>query len=91
MRIEDILSVIEKEGDSIAVVLFSGVQYYTGQLFDIPRITKAGQEKVGLLQTHPLKKKKKKIRSIFLVKHFKFPLFVEQNSIGGNLRGCDKK
>lgn len=55
MRIEDILSVIEKEGDSIAVVLFSGVQYYTGQLFDIPRITKAGQEKVGLLQTHPLK------------------------------------
>uniref|UniRef100_U3IKM4 Kynureninase n=1 Tax=Anas platyrhynchos platyrhynchos TaxID=8840 RepID=U3IKM4_ANAPP len=45
LRIEDILSVIEKEGDSIAVVLFSGVQYYTGQLFDIPRITKAGQEK----------------------------------------------
>uniref|UniRef100_A0A8D0L694 Kynureninase n=1 Tax=Sphenodon punctatus TaxID=8508 RepID=A0A8D0L694_SPHPU len=45
LRIEDILSVIEKEGDSIAVILFSGVQYYTGQLFDIPRITKAGQEK----------------------------------------------
>lgn len=61
LRIEDILSVIEKEGDSIAVVLFSGVQYYTGQLFDIPRITKAGQEKVGLLQTHPLKKKKKNL------------------------------
>ncbi|KAM6396297.1 kynureninase isoform 2-T2 [Pluvialis apricaria] len=45
LRIEDILAVIEKEGDSIAVILFSGVQYYTGQLFDIPRITKAGQEK----------------------------------------------
>lgn len=54
MRIEDILAVIEKEGDSIAVILFSGVQYYTGQLFDIPRITKAGQEKVGVLQTHHL-------------------------------------
>ncbi|XP_010712316.1 kynureninase isoform X3 [Meleagris gallopavo] len=45
LRIEDILAVIEEEGDSIAVVLFSGVQYYTGQLFDIPRITKAGQKK----------------------------------------------
>ncbi|XP_031971059.1 kynureninase isoform X2 [Corvus moneduloides] len=45
LRTEDILAVIEKEGDSIAVILFSGVQYYTGQLFDIPRITKAGQKK----------------------------------------------
>ncbi|XP_070587559.1 kynureninase [Erythrolamprus reginae] len=45
LRTEDILDIIEKEGDSIAVILFSGVQYYTGQLFDIPRITKAGQAK----------------------------------------------
>ncbi|XP_050825247.1 kynureninase isoform X7 [Gopherus flavomarginatus] len=45
LRIEDILDIIEKEGDSVAVILLSGVQYYTGQLFDIPRITKAGQEK----------------------------------------------
>ncbi|XP_075685359.1 kynureninase isoform X3 [Rhinoderma darwinii] len=42
LRTEDILSVIDREGDSIAVVLFSGVQYYTGQLFDIPKITEAG-------------------------------------------------
>ncbi|RUS88029.1 hypothetical protein EGW08_004195, partial [Elysia chlorotica] len=33
---------IEREGASIAVVCFPGVQYYTGQFFDIPAITKAG-------------------------------------------------
>lgn len=46
LRTEDILEVIEKEGDSIAVVMFSGVQYYTGQLFNMAAITEAGQRKV---------------------------------------------
>ncbi|XP_024425481.3 kynureninase isoform X2 [Desmodus rotundus] len=45
LRTEDILEVIEKEGDSIAVILFSGLQFYTGQFFNIPAITKAGQAK----------------------------------------------
>ncbi|XP_071243357.1 kynureninase-like [Salvelinus alpinus] len=45
LRTDDILDTLEKEGDSIAVVLFSGVQYYTGQLFDMAAITKAGQKK----------------------------------------------
>ncbi|XP_004703897.1 kynureninase isoform X1 [Echinops telfairi] len=45
LRLEDILGVIEKEGDSIAVVLFSGVHFFTGQHFNIPAITKAGQAK----------------------------------------------
>ncbi|XP_006974357.1 kynureninase isoform X1 [Peromyscus maniculatus bairdii] len=45
LRTEDILEVIEEEGDSIAVILFSGVQFYTGQLFNMPAITKAGQAK----------------------------------------------
>ncbi|XP_023671758.1 kynureninase isoform X1 [Paramormyrops kingsleyae] len=45
LRTEDILTTIEKEGDSIAVILFSAVQYYTGQLFDMAAIATAGQEK----------------------------------------------
>lgn len=40
------MAAIEKEGDAIAVVLFSGVQYYTGQLFDMEAITVAGHQKV---------------------------------------------
>lgn len=46
LRTQDILEVIEKEGDSIAVVMLSGVQYYTGQLFNMAAITEAGQRKV---------------------------------------------
>ncbi|KAH7726243.1 kynureninase [Aphelenchoides avenae] len=45
LRTEDIVSYIRQHGDSIAVVYFSGVQYYTGQLFDMPTITAAGHEK----------------------------------------------
>jgi kynureninase len=46
LRTEDILELIEKEGDSIAVVFFSGVQFYTGQLFEIEKITAAAHAKV---------------------------------------------
>ena len=41
LRTEDILSTIQQHGDSVAVVLFGGVNYYTGQLFDIKAITDA--------------------------------------------------
>ncbi len=39
---EDIIAAIEKAGDSLAMVMIGGVNYYTGQLLDMPRITKAG-------------------------------------------------
>jgi kynureninase len=41
LRTEDILSVIRQHGDSVAVVLFGGINYYTGQLFDMKAITAA--------------------------------------------------
>ncbi|HEY6505415.1 MAG TPA: kynureninase [Chitinophagaceae bacterium] len=46
LRTEDILSTIQQHGESIAVVLFGGVNYYTGQLFEIKTITDAAH-KVG--------------------------------------------
>ena len=38
LRTEDILSTIKQHGDSVAVVLFGGVNYYTGQLFEMKAI-----------------------------------------------------
>ena len=43
LRTADILAAIEKHQHELALVLFSGLQYYTGQVFDMPAITKAGQ------------------------------------------------
>lgn len=44
LREEDILQVIEKEGSTIALVIFGGCQYYTGQVFPMQKITEAAQK-----------------------------------------------
>ncbi|THH39642.1 kynureninase [Neolewinella litorea] len=40
---EDIIDAIERAGDELALVLWTGVQYYTGQFFDLQRIADAGR------------------------------------------------
>jgi kynureninase len=57
VRQEDIEAALDKHGDEIAVVLIAGVNFFTGQLFDIPAITKAAQKRgiiVGIDLAHAI-------------------------------------
>jgi kynureninase len=42
LRTEDILAKIKELEDELALVMFGGVNYFTGQFFDLEAITKAG-------------------------------------------------
>ncbi|CAM3958655.1 kynureninase [Flavobacterium cucumis] len=44
IRLEDVLAKIEEVGSDLALVLIGGVNYYTGQVFDMQTITAAGQK-----------------------------------------------
>lgn len=55
IREEDIFSAIEKNKDSIALLMIGGVNYYTGQLFNMKSITEAAHlagAKVGFDLAH---------------------------------------
>lgn len=43
LRTEDILDYLGREGDRVALVLLGGVNYLTGEVLDIPAITRAGR------------------------------------------------
>ena len=48
LQTEDILEAIEQHKDSLALVMMAGVQYYTGQFFEIEKITNKAHQ-VGAL------------------------------------------
>ncbi|MFT6397985.1 MAG: kynureninase [Bradymonadia bacterium] len=55
LRDDDIVKWLEENGESVALVMISGVNYYTGQFFDMERITTAGHAagaKVGFDLAH---------------------------------------
>lgn len=43
LRTEDVEALLQREGDSIALMMLGGVNYLTGQWFDMERLTRAGQ------------------------------------------------
>jgi kynureninase len=57
LRIEDLEHLLEREGDSVALLLLPGVQYYTGQVLDMQAICALGSKhgcKVGLDLAHAI-------------------------------------
>ncbi len=57
VRTEDIVDLIEKHSDQLAVVMIAGVNFFTGQCFDIPKVTAAAQKRgitVGVDLAHAL-------------------------------------
>ncbi len=45
LRYEDLEDILEAQGDEIALIMIGGVNYYTGQFFDLKRITELGRKK----------------------------------------------
>jgi kynureninase len=55
LRTEDIIETIEREGEHLAMILLGGINYYSGQAFDMKAITDAGHKvgaKVGFDLAH---------------------------------------
>lgn len=57
VRQDDIDAVLEKDGNEIALVLFAGVNFFTGQLFNIEKITAAARRRgcmIGIDLAHAI-------------------------------------
>ena len=55
LRYEDLETILETQGNEVALVMIGGVNYYTGQFFDLKRITELGHKhgcKVGFDCAH---------------------------------------
>jgi kynureninase len=55
LRTEDLATILDREGDCVALILLPGVQYYTGQVLDMQAICELGRQhgcRVGLDLAH---------------------------------------
>ncbi|MDR7209818.1 kynureninase [Flavobacterium piscis] len=90
IRLEDVLAKIEAIGDELALVLIGGVNYYTGQVFDIEKITEAGQKagaKVGWDLAHAAGNIKLELHN-WNVDFAAWCSYKYMNSGPGNASGC---
>ncbi|CAF0946466.1 unnamed protein product [Didymodactylos carnosus] len=46
IRTDDIVELLKEHGNTISLVLLSGIQYYTGQLFEIETITHVAHKQI---------------------------------------------
>lgn len=89
-RTEDILKKIEEIGDECALVLFGGVNYYSGQVLDMDTITRAGHAvgaKVGWDLAHAAGNIELKLHE-WNVDFAAWCSYKYMNSGPGNASGC---
>ncbi|MFM2265231.1 MAG: hypothetical protein RLZ77_651, partial [Bacteroidota bacterium] len=90
IRLEDVLEVIRQEGESVALVLIGGVNYYTGQVFDMKTITQVSHEvgaKVGWDLAHAAGNIEMKLHD-WQVDFAAWCSYKYMNSGPGNASGC---
>ena len=90
IRLEDVLEVIRQEGDAVALVLIGGVNYYTGQVFDMKTITQVGHDvgaKVGWDLAHAAGNIEMKLHD-WQVDFAAWCSYKYMNSGPGNASGC---